>query len=94
MRITRKQSSVAFLLNNYTYDQLRQVRNCIADIRGVEYSCLSADSDDDDPVLNEYLDELYMAYREEGVDNGIMTEQEFDNIYDVMTDIDDLSLFR
>ena len=96
MKITRKQkqSAVASLLKNYTHDQLYQVRNCISDIRGIEYSCLSADDDSDDAALNEYLEEIYEGYREDGVDRGIMTEEEFDSIYNVMTDIYDLSPFR
>lgn len=83
-------SNLNQLKQKYSSDLLRLVRYCRDEIRGIanQYRNVGYDDDEIEEKIGNYLDEIYKDYLLTAQNEYFVTEEEFDNIYSILEDIE------
>lgn len=89
MKIIRKPKyTLEDLKQQYTLQQLKSVRYCLSEIRGLRKTMFGHDDDEIDAEMGEYLAETYDAYKADAVKKGLLSPREFDMIFDVISEVE------
>lgn len=72
------------LRKKYSEDQINIVRNCLSEIEAWKDRYMYLDDDEIEDKIGEQLDNIYDEYRSFAASHSILTETEFNEIFEDM----------
>jgi len=81
-------SKIDKLKKRFSADQIRQVKYCLGEIRGLKNQYFGYDDDEIEAKIGDYLDETYEIYQKCALRDTGLAEEDFDYIYRVLDSLE------